>query len=396
MTFRSSRSLAILAVSFVSLSLMGTQCPLGLKISAYLDLHASGVDRYVGEFHPASSEEMGDWTKHTFDADGGEGPECIDGSPFTVFTRERDPHKVVIFLNGGGACWQNFYNCTITASSDPPGPGGIFADSFTSGSTTIANPLADWSMMFVSYCDGSVFGGDNDVTDPSFPVPSAGGVRRHRGVRNVTAAIDLARDTWPLAAKVLLSGSSAGGYGVAGVSPFIVRFNWGNLTKLYVFNDSGPAVTNLAQPSVIQTRIDDWAYTQFNPSSCTDCTPDKQPAELVEWMLENDGQVRSALYSTDADATIRFFLSDPFPAPFMTQAQYRSLLLTTHDPINAEFPTRHKRFIRSGSTQHTALGSSLFYTATINGVPLYQWTGDFVDQQSGWVDLVQDLIPSPF
>ena len=74
----------------------------------------------------------------------------------------------------------------------------------------------------------------------------------------------------------------------------------------------------------------------------------------------------------------------------------RILLLDTHDPINDRFPHRHKRFIRSGSVQHTALGGSLFYTAEIDGVPLHQWMGDFVNQKAGWVDLIQDLIPTPF
>ena len=388
MTFRSARSLTILVLSFLSLSMMGTQCPFGLKISAYIDLHHSGVDRYVGQFEPATSEPAGDWVKHTYDTQGGDGPVCIDGSPFTVFTKERNPHKVAIFLNGGGACWQNFYFCSLQASQDPPPAVGMFADSFdVGGGTIVENPLNDWSLVFVSYCDGSVFGGDNTVNDPAFA--PGGGVRHHRGVRNVTAAIDLAHHEFPLASKVLLSGSSAGGFGVAGVSPFIVRFNWGNLTKLYVLNDSGPAVTNLAQTSTIQTRVDDWAYTQFIPSTCTDCTTDKQPAELVEWMLENDNQVRSALYSTDADQTIRFFLSIP------TQAAYRALLLNTHDPIHAAFPSRHNRYIRSGSGAHTMLGDARYYTTVVNGVRLSDWVGNLVNQKPGWTDIVQDLIPSP-
>jgi hypothetical protein len=386
MSFRRLQRHAILGIAFISVGLMGTQCPFGLSVRAFLDLHASDVDRYVGEFVPATSEPAGEWVKHTYDTLAGDGPICIAGGAFTAFTRARDPHKVAIFLNGGGACWQDFYFCSITASGSPPGPSGIFADSFDAGGgNIIENPLADWSMVFVSYCDGSVFGGDNTVVDPGFP----GGVRHHRGLRNVTAAIDLAKDEFPNAKKILLSGSSAGGYGVAGVSPFVVRFVYGNIPRLYVFNDSGPAVTNLAQPAAIAARVNDWAYTQFIPSTCTDCTVDKQPAELVEWMLENDGQVREALYSTDGDATIRFFLSIP------TQAEYRDLLLDTHDPIHAAFPNRYKRFIRSGSSQHTALGGNLFYTAEIDGVPLHEWTGDFVDQKFGWIDLIEDFIPLP-
>lgn len=378
---------SILVIAVGASALMGAKCPLGLNLQAYKDLHDAGVDRYVGQFTPASSEPAGDWVKHTFDTDGGNGPICIDGSPLTVFTRARDPKKLVIFLDGGGACWQGFYFCDFTANADPPGPGGIFADSYDDGmGTVIDNPLADWSMMFVSYCDGSVFGGDNELADASFP---GGPTRYHRGVRNVTAAIDLAKAEFPSAHQVLLSGSSAGGYGVTGPAPFIVRFVFGNLIRFSVFNDSGPAVTNLAQVSTIATRVNDWAYTQFVPASCTACTTDAQPAELVNWMLENDGSVREALYSTDGDATIRFFLG------FLTQVQYRDLLLSTHDPIHAAFPKRYNRFIRSGSSQHTSLGGSLFYTAEIDGVPLYQWTDDFIRKNPGWVDLVEDFIPLP-
>ena len=387
MRSRMLKHVSILAVSFVSLSLLGTSCPFGLKIGAYLDLHASNIDKYVGDFTPATSEPSGDWTQHTFDTAGGDGPLCINGSPFTVFTRARNPFNLVIFLNGGGACWQGFYFCSLTASTTPPGPSGIFADSFDAGGGNIIdNPFKDYSMMFVSYCDGSVFTGDNSLADASFP---GGPTRHHRGLRNLTAAMDLAKDEFPLATRVVLSGSSAGGFGVAAFAPFVFRFVFGNFPRLYVLNDSGPAVTNLSQTTVIATRNADWQQNQFIPSTCTDCTPENQPVELVEWMLENDTQVREALYSTDGDATIRFFLSVP------TQTAYRDLLLTTHDPVNAAFPTRYKRFIKSGSTAHTMLGSSLFYTSSIDGVALHQWTKDFANQKPGWVDLIEDFIPVP-
>ena len=67
----------------------------------------------------------------------------------------------------------------------------------------------------------------------------------------------------------------------------------------------------------------------------------------------------------------------------------------THDPIVAEFPTRYKRFIRSGSNVHTILGGSLYYTAEIDGAPFHLWLRDFVNQGPLWVDTVQALIPSP-
>ena len=384
MRFRQLKHVAILGAAFVSLSLIGAKCPVGLNLVALNDLHNKGVDKYVGDFVPATSEPVAgtDWTKHTYDTAGGDGPICINGSPFTVFTRFRDAHKLVIFLNGGGACWQNFYQCSVSASTDPPGAAGIFGETDSGG--TIPNPFADYSMMFVSYCDGSVFTGDNTLADPAFT--AGAGTRHHRGLRNVTAALDLARVTFPVASDVVLSGSSAGGFGVAGLSPFVFRFIFGNAVSLSILNDSGIAITNLAQTSAILARANDWQYVQFQPASCADCTLANQPAEIVDWMFENDPSVREAFYQTDADLTIRFFLG------ISTQAAFRDLILSVHDPFAAKYPFRWKRYFRSGTTAHTILGSNLFFTAEIDGLPFHQWADDFINNDPGWVDVVQELI----
>ena len=386
MRLRPLKHVVILAASFVSLSLIGAKCPVGLGIVALNDLHNKNVDKYVGDFVPATSDPVPgtDWVKHTYDTAAGNGPICINGTPFTVFTRFRDAHKLVIFLNGGGACWQNFYQCSTSASSAPPGPAGIFGDTDTGG--TIANPFADYSMMFVSYCDGSVFTGDNTLADPAFT--AGAGTRHHRGLRNVTAALDLARDTFPAASQVVLAGSSAGGFGVAGFSPFVFRFIFGNAVSLSILNDSGIAITNTAQTAAIAARVNDWQYMQFTPAGCTDCTLTSQPAELVDWMFENDPSVREAWYETDADLTIRFFLSIP------TQVAFRSLMLTVHDPFVAKYPLRWKRYFRSGTTAHTILGSNLFFTANIGGQFFYQWVDDFANEDPGWIDIVEPLIPT--
>ena len=159
------------------------------------------------------TEDAGDgWEKHTFDTDGGDGPICIAGTPFASFTRQGNPTKLIIFLDGGGACWQDFYFCSVLAGDETPGDaGGIFTDSFDTGSEIIDNPFADYSILFASYCDGSVWAGDNDVVDANFPF---GPVRFHRGLRNVTAALDLAKAEFPQARQILMTGSSAGGFGI--------------------------------------------------------------------------------------------------------------------------------------------------------------------------------------
>ena len=373
----------IIATLLSSSVLLGTQCPFGLTFKARLELKAAGIDKYLGDFTPVSSTDVGDgWTKHTFDTDGGNGPICIAGTPYSVFTRAGDPKKLLIFEQGGGACWQGFYFCNVLAEDqEPPGPPvGIW----DFGSPD--NPFADHSIVYMPYCDGSVFSGDNDVPDASFPF---GPVRFHRGLRNQSAGMDVAKATFPHAKNITVAGSSAGGVGVAGFAPFLVRFKYGNSIVLNVFNDAGPVAINLNETAAIAARAADWQFGQFYPSSCTECDDMGQATAVIQWRLDNDLTIREAFYETDADATNRFFLNVP------TQAQYRDILLTQHDPLNASHPLRYKRFIVSGDASHTALQSPLFYTQEIDGVVLSDWTEDFLKFKPGWVDLVEDLVPFP-
>ena len=178
----------------------------GLDRQARHELIDAGVTKYVGEFTPAVSTDIGEgWTKHTFDPGLDEGPICVTGSPYSVFTKRQNPKKLLIMLQGGGACWQDFYNCNLfsEAQEPPPPPVGIWTESFDTGTEVIENPIGDWSIAYMPYCDGSVFSGDNAVVDPAFQAfietifglpPGAGPpVRFHRGLRNVTAGIDVAR-----------------------------------------------------------------------------------------------------------------------------------------------------------------------------------------------------------
>ncbi|UCE86189.1 MAG: hypothetical protein JSU66_00115 [Deltaproteobacteria bacterium] len=387
---RSNRLLA-LALLPMALLLLGAGRERGLDPQALDELAAAGVNKYAGAFEPVASEALADgWVRHSFDTDGGDGPVCIAETPFAVFTRARNPNRLLFFMQGGGACWQDFYFCNLLADALPPplaGPAsGIWADSFDAGSETIRNPLHDWSVVYVPYCDGSVFAGDNDVDDPNFPFAP---VRRHRGLRNATAAMDLAKDIFPRAKRILIAGSSAGGVGAAALAPFLARFVYGNSVRLMVLNDAGPVAINLDETAAIEARAADWQFGQFLPASCSGCDEAGQITAIIEWRLERDRSVREAFYSTDGDAVDRFFVNIP------TQEEYRELIVTEHGALHAAYPDRYKRFIRSGDDEHTALQLPTFYLGEANGVPLYQWTSDFVKRRRFWIDIVEDFVPAP-
>ena len=384
----------LLGLAVLAAMTLGFSCGQGLSMQAFDELHDAGVDKYVGQFTPSSSTPVANgWVRHDFDPDGGNGPICIAGTQYSVWTKTRNPKKVLIFEQGGGACWQDFYFCNVLATDQDPSlipdgfEPGIFGQSYDTGTEVIQNPLKDWSIVYMPYCDGSVHSGDNDVVDPNFPF---GPVRFHRGLRNMTAGMDVAGSLYPNAKKVLLAGSSAGGVGVAGFSPFVARFVFGNGVKLSVFNDAGPVHVNLNETAAIQARADDWQFGQFYPASCTDCDPLGKATAPIIWRLANDRSIREAFYSTDGDETNRFFLNVP------TQADYRQLVIEQHDEIRAANPLRYKRFIKSGSDTHTALqDNELYYTEEVHGIALVDWTKNFVKRRFGWFDLVEDFIPLP-
>jgi hypothetical protein len=373
----------IVSLMVLSLALFGARCS-GLDFYAFLELRDAGVDKYLGQFEPVATSDVGDgWTKHTFDPDGGNGPICIAGTPFSAFSREGDPKKLLIFEQGGGACWQDFYFCNILAEDqEPPAPPvGIW--DFDNPD----NPFADYSVLYMPYCDGSVFSGDNDVPDANFPF---GPVRFHRGMRNQSAAMDVARTLFPTAKEITVSGSSAGGVGVDGFAPFLVRFLWGNVPRLTVLNDAGPVAVNLDAPGAVAARAADWQFGQFYPASCTECDDLGKATAVIDWRLTRDTTIREAWYETDGDATNRFFLQVP------TQAAYRDLILEQSDELADAHPDRYKRFIKSGDDSHTAVQTPLFYSQTIDGVTLDEWTENLLSPSGmGWDDLVEDFVPLP-
>lgn len=379
--------LVVVCLSLTS-GLAFAEPPRGLNADAADELRSAGVDKYLGLFTPISSVDVGDgWTKHTFNPDGGNGPICIAGTDFSVFTRQGNPSKLLIFEQGGGACWQDFYNCNVLAEAQEPPVARVGIWDFDSKD----NPFADHSIVYMPYCDGSVFSSDNDVFDPAFGVAigvPAVAVRFHRGMRNQSAGMDVARTMFPHASRITVAGSSAGGVGAAGFAPFLVRLVYDNQVKLTVLNDAGPVTVNLDAEDDIAARAADWRFGQFYPLSCTECDDMGQGTAIIKWRLDNDSTVREAFYETDSDLTNRFFLdllADP--------VGFRDLVVTEHGLLNAAHPERYKRFIVSGDTSHTALQSPLFYFQDANGVFLNEWTDDFLVPRPFWVDIVEDPVP---
>ncbi|MBT8480161.1 MAG: vtpJ-therm [Myxococcales bacterium] len=361
--------------------------------SGFEELYAQGLSKYVGAFEPANEPEVVEGVKtHQFGVPADpeaepRGPLCLRGTEYTVDTREGGSEALVIFLQGGGACWEDF--CAAFEETTPLPSSGILDPDLAS------NPVADWDVLYLPYCDGSLFAGDVDRVLPTSALVEGGPTESmgyQRGLQNLTAALDVGLAEFPNPSRILLTGVSGGAFGTIAALP-LVRFYYPE-TAILVFNDSGVGVAKEGNPDFInETLIAGWNASSLVPESCPDCTSNGHATRLIEWQLAADDNFTMSALSFSADAVISFtFL-------MVTPANFTSWLLAETERTTNSFEDRYKRFIPSG-TAHTTLlretsegGDGIQIGALdteIAGVSVLDWLSAMIDGTEGWVDLVDE------
>ena len=135
---------------------------------------------------------------------------CADGSDFAFWERRTDATKVVLYLDGGGSCF-DATTCAFTGpggendyydfnlSTETPGLGGGIFDFDRAD-----NPFADYSFIYVPLCTGDVYLGDATVEYSSELTVE------HNGFVNGTAALNYLAEHYPDATEVVVVGKTAG------------------------------------------------------------------------------------------------------------------------------------------------------------------------------------------
>jgi hypothetical protein len=163
-------------------------------------------------------------------------PICSFGTPFTFYARRGTVNKLVMYYQGGGACW-DYGTCALptfdTVGGDPRGGSTGFADYGDP-----RNPFKDWNAVFVSYCTGDVHWGD-----ARYPHEQNTDVLEveHKGAVNARVAEKWARDHFVNPDEIFVTGSSAGAYGAIAQSPYLMEFAWPS-SQFAVLGDAGNGV----------------------------------------------------------------------------------------------------------------------------------------------------------
>jgi hypothetical protein len=147
---------------------------------------------------------------------GGPGTGCAHDSSYAFFVHPGSDRRLMIFFQGGGACWNN-QNCDrqgrptfhpqIDSTDDPNRLSGLFDLS------NPRNPVGDYSIVFVPYCTADVFLGARTVP---YSIPGATDTSgrqfqiRHRGRANADGAVGWVYAHVHNPSLVFVTGSSAG------------------------------------------------------------------------------------------------------------------------------------------------------------------------------------------
>lgn len=297
---------------------------------------------------------------------------------FRYWAKRGTENALVIYFDGGGACWDDitcavpllatardandgFYKAELLPGDNPNSMRGIF------DLANPANPVRNWSFVFVPYCTGDVHSGANAAhyRDPDTGEPY---IIAHKGSDNFRVVLEWIRANFDAPETVLVTGSSAGAYGAA--------THYGRIREAFpqghavMLGDAGQGVTT---PDFLTRRNGNWRYDL--PASVfghnAQLTHDDDIVATLAAHFPND---RFGQYTTALDRTQAAFFA-LMGAENACQAWTQKM---SRDLTRRQGAGNFRSYLARGEG-HSILRSSRFYTEASGGVPFVQWFAELLN-----------------
>ncbi len=324
---------------------------------------------------PTPPDLPGGWTK----IEPGGDTICSQGTPYAYFFHPGTVNRLVVYFEGGGACWNDvtcsepgtYFDDTVDESDNP--------ENWPKGMADLDNPdnpFKDWSFVFVPYCTGDIHWGDSAQT---YTWAGTDHTIHHKGFVNVTAVLDWMESNLEVPEKIFVSGCSAGSYGSVMGAAYI-RERYPDV-PLYQLGDSGAGVIT-----------DDFLQGGFSNWGAEANTPDWIPALQVPVTELSMAKLYTALanfypddrwsqYNTAHDGVQAFF----YAAMGGTADDWSELMLSGMQEIQDGAASFHS-YIAPGGI-HCITGDDIFYTREVNGVRFRDWVDAMVNDEA-WGDVM--------
>lgn len=356
----------------------------------------------------AKAPQAGEWTSYENLApvngpDGRIYTASCSGYPgtdpaFKFWAKKGASKNLVVYFEGGGACWDNL-TCTFPIAGLPPQVPQFFVPQVAPGTnpatysglfdqSNAANPVKDWSIVYIPYCTGDIHTGSatrtyTSVGHPVLGLPAGAPITiQHRGFDNFMVVLDWIRKNVDDPKSILVTGSSAGGYGATANFPYVAEA-YPN-AHMYVVADAAQGVTTPAFDSGTPGR-DSW--NPQLPQWVFGAPPLTAPsADLLRRAAEAYPRAKISQFTTTLDSVqIAFYgVMKQFygpggscPSPVADWNQQMLGTLAEYGGV------RNFRYYLAGGTYHTLLRSPTFYTENSPGVTYADWLGQMLANRGG-------------
>ncbi len=366
---------------------------------------------------------------------------CRKGkTDFSFFVRPGKKDKVVLYFDGGGACW-NSATCLIapiyTVEIDET-PQSLAAAGGIADIDNPNNPLRDWTQVFVPYCSGDIHWGakETDYVDYTGKLGPPGGTvtLHHRGFDNALAVIDWLQKRYPgkkhhgrqhkhghehehrkKLKKIFVSGSSAGGYGALLAFPY-VKETWPDSRAWLLADAASGVITQDFLQGALAGENSSWGMTQNLPgwipgySNVLNLGALLLPINMYGLTTRYYPQSPMAQYTTSWDAVQTTFLhvmQNPDNPPVWqtpSGAAFCEWHLRNQHYAWANASAPNYRYYLAAGISHTILGDQALFNseASAGGVRFTDWLHDMLDYEadedepSSWQNLECSDCAPPF
>ena len=294
---------------------------------------------------------------------------CSDGSPYNFYVRPGSTEKLMVYFQGGGACWTGAtcdpdlkpsYYINLE-KADPRRYGGIFQ--FENPD----NPVKDHSVVYAPYCTGDVHIGDavESYEAPQVEAHAAHPVTvQHKGYVNTDAVLNWTYTHFPKPTEIFVAGSSAGSIPspyfamrIADQYPDARISQLGDASGGYRVDEGTTVYPHESWNTLKRLRqlpeFEDMDMASFNYESLYIAASNHHP------------EITFAQFDTAEDATQKFFLS--------LGGQEQETLLPQLQQNQADIRKEVSNFYSyiAGGDMHTILVRPEFYAYHVNGVLVY-------------------------
>ncbi len=311
---------------------------------------------------------------------------CSAGTPYQFYVNtsaeNADGEKLLLFFNGGGACWFG-QACDLNSqpnvhtpmahidANNPAMADGIF------DLENPRNPFAGYSMVFVSYCNGDVHigSGPRDYEYRNREGVDVTVTTHHDGYRNSQAALQWVYENYPAPSRVVVSGSSAGAIGASFYAGLVAEHYSQTPVVLLADGAGGYSSANLHRV------FEAWNVSDILPPWPEYAGQTNQSLTFEDFYIASalhNANLTIAQYNTAEDSVQKNFtyLLGDAPASFKLPERILNNYLQIENEVS-EFYS-----YTAGGDFHTILGFPVFYEYEVEGVGFVEWVEDLISGET--------------